>query len=247
MYLKYLHRRYIMDNNTRKEILNKSKIFFKEKIALNHKRNTEKLVNLKQFHINPFLYHYLAKFAFGNDTHKDIARALIYPRILGTSITTTFGTQLQYFCSNVLSGYASTTPGIDIEFIDSIDGYRKYCQIKSGPNTINHDDVKTIKDHFIAIRNLARTNRLENFNPDRDCIVGVFYGEEYELSASYKKVAVDYPVHIGKDFWSRLTGDDKFYDELINAFAEVAIEINGKESLEKIITKLAEKIKDKYD
>lgn len=63
---------------------------------------------------------------------KDALEEIIEARSLGTSINTSFGTNLQKFCSDILSGYASTTSGIDIEFIDFIDGKRKYCQIKAG-------------------------------------------------------------------------------------------------------------------
>lgn len=75
---------------------------------------------------------YLANFLTGNSSPKSIAKALIYPRILGTSITTSFGTNIQKFTNDVLDAFGSTTPGIDIEFIDRIDGHKKYCQMKSG-------------------------------------------------------------------------------------------------------------------
>src|SRR5699024_6782994 len=126
--------------------------------APSHIANTEKLVKLKEFNLNPFLDKYKASFLTGNADPKSIAKALVYPRVLGTSINTTFGNQLQKFCSNVLEGFSSTTSGIDIEFVDKIDGFYKYCQIKAGPNTINKDDVETIKDHFAGVRKLARTN-----------------------------------------------------------------------------------------
>ena len=64
---------------------------------------------------------------------------------------------MQTFLTKVLDAYGSTTQGIDIEFI-STDGKRKYCQLKSGPNALNRDDVKTIKGHFDGVRRLARTN-----------------------------------------------------------------------------------------
>lgn len=149
-----------MTPEERLQILENAKSFFRNRIAENHKANTAKLTSVSKFNINPFTHKYLAQFAFGNSTPESMAKALLYPRILGTSIATTFGTQLQSFCNEVLSSYASTTSGIDIEFIDADDGRRKYCQIKAGPNTINFDDVETIKGHFKAIQNLARTNRL---------------------------------------------------------------------------------------
>lgn len=229
-----------MTEQDRQEILEKSKIFFREKIANNHKENVKKLKDLSCFNVNPFLHKYLANFAFGEATPENMAKALVYPRAIGTSIATTFGTQLQFYCNDVLSSFASTTSGIDIEFIDAVDGRRKYCQIKAGPNTINKDDIDTITRHFTGIRNLARTNHLDLRT--EDCIVGVFYGTREELSSSYKKIDEDYPVFVGKEFWYRLTGEEDFYNDLINAFAEVADEVNGTEVINEAIRKVAESI-----
>src|SRR5699024_1073932 len=102
-------------------------------IAKSHMANTEKLTSLEQFNVNPFLNKYLANFLTGNDDSRSVAKALVYPRVLGTSINTTFGNQMQSFISDVLGGQGSLSPGIDIEFIDKIDGHKKYCQIKAGP------------------------------------------------------------------------------------------------------------------
>ena len=41
---------------------------------------------------------------------------------------------------------------------------------------------------------------------------------------SYCLKEEDYPVIIGEDFWYHLTGDRNFYNDLIDAFAEVAEE-----------------------
>lgn len=222
-------------------IIKKWKKFFRDEIADNHAKNTAKLEHLNNFNLNPFLDNYKANFLLGDSSPKSKATALVYARALGSSINTTFGTNLQKFCSDILSGYASTTSGIDIEFEDFTDGRRKYCQIKAGPNTINKDDVKTISDHFAGVKNLARTNNLNiGFN---DLIVGVFYGKNRDLSNHYKKIQNDYPVYIGEDFWYRLTGDRNFYQELTSAIDEVAAEYDGRELLEHVIEKLAEEIR----
>lgn len=234
-----------MDKLEKARILNDAKMFFKENIISKHINNTKKLTTLDKFQVNPFLSTYLANFLTGNANSKSIAKALIYPRVLGTSINTTFGTQLQYFCSEVLSGFASTTSGIDIEFIDQIDGRRKYCQIKAGPNTINKDDVITITNHFTAINNLARTNHLAiGIN---DLIVGVFYGTADDLSIHYKNLNEQFNVIIGQNFWYHLTGDEFFYSELINAFAEVANEEDSSNLLEKTINILALDIENNFN
>lgn len=224
----------------KKEIIQKWKIFFREEIAEHHKERTLKLKNMKQFNFNPFLDKYKANFLLGDSSPKSIATTLVYARVLGSSINTIFGTSLQKFCSSILSGYASTTSGIDIEFIDFVDGRRKYCQIKAGPNTINKDDVKTIIDHFTAVKNLARTNNLNiGFN---DLVVGVFYGEPEDLSNHYKQIQKEHPIHIGKDFWYRLTGDENFYHELTSAIDEVATEFDARKMLESIIENLSQEI-----
>lgn len=116
--------------------------------------------------------------------------------------------------------------------------------IESWSNTINHDDVTTIVNHFNGVRNLARTNNLNvGIN---DMIVGVVYGEPAELSSHYNRVGENYPVFIGQDFWYRLTGKDDFYFELIDAIGEVALEVDGSEVVETTIQKLAKEIAEKY-
>ncbi|OLA93163.1 MAG: hypothetical protein BHW63_02560, partial [Mycoplasma sp. CAG:611_25_7] len=178
-------------------ILKKSKDFFKEEIVESHIKNTIKLNNINKFNINPFIHRYLAQFAFGNSDPKSLAKVLIYPRVLGTSINTTFGNKMQAYCGKVLSGNGSLVDGMDIEFIDCIDGKKKYCQIKAGPQTINKDDVTTIINHFSSAIRLSRTNNL-NISSE-NCMVGVIYGEQKDLSNNYKKIDYYYPVYIGKE------------------------------------------------
>ena len=221
------------------EILDKAKKWFSETIAKNHIKNTEKLKNPSEFIINPFLTVYLANFLTGNSKPESIAQALLLPRVLGTSITTSFGTNIQTFTSNVLDAFGSVVSGIDIEFIDQIDGSKKYCQLKAGPNTINKDDVETIANHFNGVRNLARTNKLKiGLN---DMIVGVIYGQESQLSSHYKRITKQYhyPVIIGQEFWHRLTGDNHFYFDLIKVIGSVACDADYSQEFKEIIQSLS--------
>lgn len=153
--------------------------------------------------------------------------------------------KIQTLISTLFEGLGSTTQGIDIEFIDALDGRKKYCQLKAGPNTINKDDVTTIINHFKGVRNLARTNNLDvGIN---DMIVGIVYGDISEISSHYKKLCESYPVIVGKDFWHRLTGKEGFYFELIDAIGEVALEVDASLVVEKTINKLAKEIEQKYN
>lgn len=234
-----------MDNIEKQKILANAKKFFKERIIDKHIVNTKKCEDLSNFNVNPFLHKYLAQYAFGDSSPQSMAKALIYPRILGTSINTSFGTNMQYFCNEVLSSYASTTSGIDIEFVDCIDGRKKYAQIKSGPNFINKDDIKTITGHFKSIHNLARANKLQLNTTD--CIVCVIYGKKDELNDHYKKINEYYPVYVGQDFWFRLTGDKEFYNDIINAFVEAGNDADSTKLINEVIDKLARKIEKAYD
>lgn len=232
-----------MENQERRDILDKARAFFSTSIAESHAKNTEKCSRLSEFNVNPFVIHYLAYYAFGDDSAESLAKALIYPRVLGTSISTTFGNSIQAFCHEVLGGYASVVAGMDIEFMDAFDGKKKYCQLKAGPQTINKDDVATIEGHFQTLKNLARTNRLENFNPMTDCVVGVLYGTHGQISANYKVIERDYPVYAGSEFWGHLTGDDGFYKDLIDAFASCAKDYRDTNVLNETIARLAEDIR----
>ncbi|AKE51730.1 PmeII family type II restriction endonuclease [Kangiella geojedonensis] len=220
-------------------ILEKAQKWFKNSIAKNHITNTEKLKNASEFDINPFLAVYLSNFLTGKAKPEGIAKALVYPRALGTSITTSFGTNIQRFTNDVLSSFGSTTSGIDIEFIDQINKNKIYCQLKSGPNTINKDDVETIAGHFTKVINLGRTNNLRITH--NDMVVGIIYGDRASLNGHYKRIINDYhyPIYIGQDFWHRLTGDENFYTDLIHAIGEVAAEADYNEELEEVISELA--------
>lgn len=234
-----------MEEKQRIQLLENAKQFFRQEIVEAHINTAcSKAGKLSNYNVNPFLYKYLANFLKGNDNARSIAEALVLPRVLGSSINTSFGMRIQKLISELFESFGSTTPGIDIEFVDASDGRKKYCQLKSGPNTINHDDVETIFGHFKGTINLARTNNL-NIGIN-DMIVGVIYGEESELSSHYKRIGEKYPVIIGKDFWFKLTGKEDFYFDLIDAVGEVALEVDGTKVLEETIVALSKDIEAKF-
>ena len=228
-----------MNQDEKELILKKAQQWFKESIAKNHIKNTKKLENVNNFDINPFLTVYLAQFLSGNSTPKSLAKALLYPRVLGTSITTSFGTNIQKFTNEVLSSFGSTASGIDIEFEDQLNGNRIYCQLKSGPNTINKDDVESIAGHFRKVISLGRTNNIRITHDDM--VVGIIYGDRESINGHYKRITkeYDYPLYVGNEFWHRLTGDPHFYSDLIHSIGNVAIESDFSEELEGVIEELA--------
>lgn len=234
-----------MDDNQRIQLITNAQRFFRDEIVSSHINGAvARAGKLSSYNVNPFLFKYLANFLTGNDSPHSIARALFLPRILGPAINTSFGMKIQNLISTIFEGLGSTTKGIDIEFIDALDGRKKYCQLKAGPNTINFDDVTTIKNHFNGVRALARTNNL-NIGIN-DLIVGVTYGENSNLSSHYQKISQEYPVYTGQEFWHRLTGKEDFYYELIDAVGQVALEVDASQIIESTIANLAVEIEEKY-
>lgn len=235
-----------MTEQQKQAIIESGKEYFRTTIIPNHLKNLQKL-NLSSFNINPFLINYLAAFLCGDTEPHSLAKALVYPRILGTSLNTSFGQNIQVFISSLeeITGGASGVEGIDIEFVDAIDGRRKYCQCKAGPQTINKEDIATILGHFKYLMNKSRLDRMGlQFD---DLIVGVLYGERDNLSANYKAIDAHYPVLCGADFWERLTGDKEFYNRLAKAFGEVVEEdgIDGSSLILQKVDEIAQEITDK--
>jgi len=235
-----------MTENQKSKIIESGKQYFRKVIIPNHLKGLQTL-KLKDFTINPFLVNYLAAFLCGDTEPESLAKALVYPRVLGTSINTSFGQNIQIFISQLaeIAGSASGIDGIDIEFTDALDGRKKYCQCKAGPQTINKDDVATILGHFTHLQNKARLDRMDvNIG---DMIVGVLYGDPKELSGNYKNIDKTCPVYCGADFWEHLTGDKQFYHHLAKAFGEVVEEdnIDGSHLIIAKIKEIAKEIEDK--
>lgn len=215
--------------------------YFKNKIFENHKINTLKTHSkLKSYKVNPIIVKYLSKILENDFTPIGIAKALYYPRILGTSINTSFGTRIQNMFVELNLAKGSLIKGMDIEFIDKVDGRKKWCQLKSGPNTINSEDVNPLLKKFSTVTNLARTNNIKMNNSD--LILGVLYGEKNQLSQHYLKIDTEFPVIIGKDFWHRITGFTNFYDTLVSNLDEMILHLDTEDFFKKGYMTLAKEI-----
>jgi len=217
--------------------------FFEINIFKSHLRTMIKTHSaLKSYKINPIVVKYLSKVLDDKYSPEGIAKALYYPRVLGTSINTSFGTQIQKMFVKLELANGSLIKGMDIEFIDKIDSRKKWCQLKSGPNTINSEDVQPLIKKFSDTINLARTNGYVGIS-NNDFIVGVLYGDTSELSQHYKKIDKVHPVIVGKDFWHRITGFPNFYDKLVIALHVSITNLETKDIFKKGCDKLTDEIK----
>ena len=223
------------------ELLNIVQNYFKDKIFENHKKNVlSNHSKLKSYKINPIIVKYLSKILEDDFTPLGIAKALYYPRVLGTSINTSFGTRIQNMFVELGLANGSLIKGMDIEFEDKVDGRKKWCQLKSGPNTINSEDVNPLLKKFSTVANLARTNSI-NLN-NSDLVLGVLYGEESQLSQHYKRIDEKHPVIIGTEFWHRLTGYPNFYKKLVNQLDDLIINIDTEDFFKQGYIALAKEV-----
>lgn len=229
---------------TEKVLIQKIVNYFEKNIFSNHiKASLKQNAKLKSYKINPIVVKYLSRVLEGNYSPEGVAKALFYPRVLGTSINTSFGTRIQNMFVDLGIASGSLIKGMDIEFVDQIDQRKKWCQLKSGPNTINSEDVNPLIQKFTKTINLARTNKAFKGISNSDFIVGVLYGESNELSTHYKVIDKTHPVIIGKDFWHRITGFPNFYDGLVSELHKSIDSIDTKDIINEGCKTLAAEIK----
>lgn len=223
-----------------KELLKLIVEYFQKNIFENHiNASLNSNSKLKSYNINPIVVKYLSKILEDNYTPLGVAKALFYPRVLGTSINTSFGTRIQNMFVDLNIAEGSKIKGMDIEFVDKLDKRKKWCQLKSGPNTINSEDVQPLIKKFTSTIQLARTNRALDGISNNDFIVGVLYGEISELSMHYKEIDKTHPVIIGRDFWHRVTGFPKFYDGLVTELQKCINKLDTKDLINVGCDKLA--------
>lgn len=234
-----------MESKNEQELLEIIAKYFQEKIFDNHRISVLKTHSkLKSYKINPILVKYLSKTLEDDFTPIGIAKALYYPRVLGTSINTSFGTRIQNMFVELDLAQGSLIKGMDIEFEDKVDGRKKWCQLKSGPNTINSEDVKPLLAKFTTVTNLARTNAM-NLN-NSDLILGVLYGDESQLSQHYKAIDKQFPVIIGNEFWHRLTGYPSFYEKLVYKLDNMILNMDSHDFFKKGYIALAKEIEQSH-
>jgi hypothetical protein len=229
---------------TEKELTKEVVEYFEKNIFKNHiNASLTRNAKLKSYKINPITVKYLSKVLDDGYTPLGVAKALFYPRVLSTSITTIFGNQIQIMFVKLGMAQGSMIKGMDIEFTDKIDTRKKWCQLKAGPNTINSDDVRPLMNKFTRTINLARTNSAFEGINNTDFIVGVLYGEPDELSMHYKRIDKTHPVIIGKELWHRITGFENFYDVLVKELHESILSIDTHDFINRGCNELAEEIK----
>lgn len=229
------------DDLDEKVLLQNIREYFSSQLFQKHRDSAlSKHTKLKSYNVNPIIVKYLVRVLGVKYNPIGVAKALYFPRVLGTSINTSFGTNSQKMFVKLGLANGSLIKGMDIEFQDRVDKRQKWCQLKAGPNTINSGDVKPLMDEFSTVSNLARTNTIEMNNGD--LMLGVIYGEKKQLSQHYQIINRTYPVYVGQEFWHRITGFQNFYLNLITELESLINDLDSQNFFEEGYSRLAKEI-----
>lgn len=167
---------------------------------------TNKLKNLDLLTIlknkNPYLYR-----AKGLSTARQIVDSIL-SAFVSSSEETMFG---QVFFEPLAiaasGGHKSLATGIDVQ-IEKKDENTVYAiAVKSGPKVFNADSKKRQEQNFQAGMKLASQAK-ERYVP----IIGYGYGSKQQTNKGTPKI---YQELSGQDFWTEITGDPEFYQDII--------------------------------
>lgn len=184
----------------------KVRSYIEQQVPEFHRKRLESLEQLKLDRIllrkNPYLFK-----TKNVNTAPDLVRNIL-DAYLSSQEETIFGALLEnvaiYACGLARKGFKSGIEGIDLEFM--LDGLRYIVSVKSGPNWGNSSQVKKMKDNF---RNAIRVLRQNGTIKHIQAINGCCYGRDNKPEKG------DYQKLCGEAFWTLITGDAKFFVDLI--------------------------------
>jgi hypothetical protein len=226
----------------RREIIARAVEFCRNKVfGRNLKSLEERFGKLTEYKLNPFTEEYIARLTHGDNSAGSAASSLLIFKVQ-QSLATTLGTKLQEFCSSELDCPGSMTSGLDMDFWDFVDERERFSQVKLGPATINDEDVDPMREKFTAAMRRARRNNLR-VSAD-DFVIGVMYGKASQLNPPYRRLERAFPIFVGQDFWTRVTGDASFYTEFSRAIMQLGRELANHELFSSAVAELTAEIED---
>lgn len=108
----------------------------------------------------------------------------------------------------VSGGNKALAEGIDLMIHNSEANTIHAIAVKSGPSVFNADSKKRQEQNFMAAAKLAQQAKARY-----EALIGYCYGEKKDSGRGKPKM---YQELAGKQFWTELTGDEKFYIKIIN-------------------------------
>lgn len=194
--------------------------FVGEHINEFHQKRIEKLKTLK---LNSILKHknpYLFK-AKNVVTSEQLVKGIL-DAYLSSQEEGIFGEFLEklaiFVNGKVYGGKKSSAEGIDLEFTK--ENVRYIVSIKSGPKWGNSGQITNLENNFRKAKKILRTNSDQEYI---SAVNGCCYGK-YGQGGAYDKG--HYIKICGQDFWYFISGDEDFYQDIIEPLGHKAKENN---------------------
>jgi hypothetical protein len=213
--------------------------FVGEHIIEFHKKRLKKLKKLKLNSVlkrkNPYLFK-----AKNVITAEQLVKGIL-DAYLSSQEEGIFGEFLEklaiFVNQKVYNGQKSSAEGIDLEFIKK--DVRYIVSIKSGPNWGNSGQIKKLENDFRKAKRILRTNTSQSHI---FAVNGCCYGKygPYDRG-NYIKIC-------GQDFWYFISGDEDFYQDIIEPLGHKAKQNNDLFDVEygKVVNKFNMQFMDKF-
>ncbi len=213
--------------------------FVEENIEIFHEKRIEKINKLKLQKLlkrkNPYLFK-----AKNILTAQEFVENLLSAH-LSSQEEAIFGEILEkmaiFVNYLVYKGVKSSAEGIDLEFEKN--NIRYIVSIKSGPYWGNSSSIGKLLDNFKKARRILNTNVTEK---NVVAVIGCCYGTDSKPDKG------EYLKLCGQDFWEFVSGDEYFYQKIIEPLGYKAKEKNLKfqEEYTKVINKFTREFTNNY-
>ncbi|MEM3193041.1 MAG: PmeII family type II restriction endonuclease [Candidatus Parvarchaeota archaeon] len=211
-----------------KRLISPDKSFAENYISLVAREFTSRQIknlrglSLESFNTNPFLI-----VSLNLSTPEDVTRFNVY-NAATRSIVTSFGNALEYLLLGTSEELGKGRDGWDIVREDK-QGKKEWFQIKSGNNDMDADQIRYWTRKIVEVERKGERG-----------YIGMAYGKKDDKTVTMgllKQYLPDWEARtlIGRDLWSRLSGNPAMHTQVIDILRESAVDVlNGKSMLSEL-------------
>lgn len=205
-------RREILDTLAQYDFSEPVKVLYTKKIVEGFLRSQYKKVQnltLDNLYINVLLIK-----ALGFTTAEETVEFYLYQRITRSAVTSWGQSAVESIARIAGAEKIPDTENVSVagkkfDLKKVTDDLTYYIQVKSGPNTMNVGMVASLNDMI---------EKIEEKHPDSLGVLGMTYGDKEHISTQIKDNLSGFAnrAFIGEEFWALLSGESKYYENLIN-------------------------------
>jgi len=158
--------------------------------------------------------------ALGFRTAEELIEFYLYQRVTRSVVTSWGSSTVENLCkvagaTDIPRNENVSVGGKAFDLRTEHDGKTYYIQVKSGPNTMNVGMVDSLN---------RMIDRIEATHDDAVGVLGMTYGRESQISTQIQNNLTDFDdkALIGSEFWAFLSGEERYYVNLIEELDRVS-------------------------